>query len=138
MSIYEVTQLLEDKNNIQNDMQEAINLIRDMFYKKYLQKIHKEIKIKHEKIKNNRPKEVELLCAIKPFVDGKQIDLIDRLSDAIIMFKTINNLQSEINQKYKSDSQHPDGVYDIDKNCLTSKNNDFVNAILMLAVCNFI
>lgn len=138
MSIYEVTQMLQDKNNIQNDMREAVNLVKDMFYKKYLEKIQTEVKDRQEKIKLSRPKEVELIYAMKPFVAHDKSIMLDKLADSIMMMKTINALKSDIKIDYKSESLHPDGVYDIDENCIASKNNNFINAVLMLVMCNMI
>lgn len=138
MSIYEVTQMLQDKNNIQNDMQQAMELVRDMFYKKYLQKIEKEVEIRREKIKANRPKEVELLYAVKPFLAQDKSDVIDKMADSIMMMQTLNTLQSEMNRDYKKESVHSDGIYDVDENCMASKNNNFVNAMLIFAMCSAI
>lgn len=138
MSIYEVTQMLQDKNNIQNDMQQAMELVKDMFYKKYLQKIEKEVEIRREKIKANRPKEVELLYAVKPFLAQDKSDVIDKMADSIMMMQTLNTLQSEMNRDYKKESVHSDGIYDVDENCMASKNNNFVNAMLIFAMCSAI
>jgi hypothetical protein len=138
MSIYEVTQMLQDKNNIQNDMQQAMELVRDMFYKKYLQKIEKEVEIRREKIKANRPKEVELLYAVKPFLAQDKSAVIDKMADSIMMMQTLNTLQSEMNRDYRKESVHSDGIYDVDENCMASKNNNFVNAMLIFAMCSAI
>lgn len=138
MSIYEVTQMLQDKNNIQNDMQQAMELVRDMFYKKYLQKIEKEVEIRREKIKANRSKEVELLYAVKPFLAQDKSAVIDKMADSIMMMQTLNTLQSEMNRDYRKESVHSDGIYDVDENCMASKNNNFVNAMLIFAMCSAI
>lgn len=136
MSIYEVTQMLQDKNNIQNDMREAANLIREMFYKKYLGKIEKEVKNRQEKIKMSHPKEIELIYAMKPFVAQEKTIFLDKLADSIMMMETIKQLKSEIRPNYKNQSLHSDGVYDVDENCVAAKDNNFASAMLILAMCN--
>ena len=138
MSIYEVTQLLQDKNTIQNDIEEATNLVKDMFYKKYLQKIQQEISTRQEQIKINRPKEIELLYALKPFVAEEKNVVIDKIAESIMMLKTISGMQLELKNKtnLEENSEHTDGIYDIDTQCITAKKNNFANAILMLAMCN--
>jgi len=153
MSIYEVTRMLQDKNIIKNDLEQAFSLVKDMFYKKYLDKIQIEIKNKREKLKINRPKEVELLYALKPFISKEKNYIIDNAAEYIIILNIIKSLQSELNQdildknniyknnisiyaqsKDKDNSEHHDGIYDLDKNCLEQKNNSFITIILMLAM----
>lgn len=156
MSIYQVTQMLQDKNIIKNDLDQAFNLIKDMFYKKYLEKIQLEIKAKRDQLKVNRPKEVELLYALKPFMPKEKNHIIDNAAEYIIILKTMQGLQSELNSESrldmanknnklshnltqaqsKDDSEHQDGVYDLDTNCLEQKNASFINAVLMLAMCS--
>ena len=156
MSIYQVTQMLQDTNIIKNDLDQAFNLIKDMFYKKYLEKIQLEIKAKRDQLKVNRPKEVELLYALKPFMPKEKYHIIDNAAEYIIILKTMQGLQSELNSESrldmanknnkfshnltqaqsKDDSEHQDGVYDLDTNCLEQKNASFINAILVLAICS--
>ena len=150
MSIYEVTRMLQDKNIIKNDLEQAFSLVKDMFYKKYLDKIQLEIKNKREKLKINRPKEVELLYALKPFISKEKNYIIDNAAEYIIVLNIIQSLQTELSQnildknnisihaqsKDKDNSEHHDGIYDLDKNCLEQKNNSFINIILMLAMCS--
>lgn len=136
MSLYEVTQMLQDKNAIQNDMEEAISLVRDMFYKKYLKKIQEEIENRREKIKTNRPKEIELLYALKPFMPQEKNFMIDKIAESMMMVKTLTGMQSEIkNKNHEGESIHSDGIYDVDTNCLAAKNNSFINTMMIIAMC---
>ncbi len=130
MSLYEVTQMLQDKSKIRNDMEEAANLIKNMFYEKYLQKIEEEVEHQRLQVKNNRPKEIELLYALKPFIPHEKYVMVDKLAESIMVMKTIAGLQAEMDK-----SMHADGVYDIDTNCLADKKNNFANAALLFALC---
>jgi hypothetical protein len=146
MSICEVTQMLQDKNIIKNDLEQAFSLVKDMFYKKYLDKIQLEIKNKRENLKINRPKELELLYALKPFIPKEKNYIIDNTAEYLIILNIIRSLQAEINSdvlnknnkfistQSKDSSEHQDGIYDLDKNCLDKKNSGFINAFLMLVV----
>ena len=128
--------MLQDESVIKDDMEQAANLVREMFYKKYLSKIQKEIDSRQKKIKLNRPKEVELLYALKPFMPQEKSFLVDKMADSIMMAQTITGLQSEVRKEIDSESSiHEDGVYDVDKKCLATKRNNFANILFMAMMC---
>ena len=130
MSLYEVTQMLQDKVKIKDDIDEAANIVMKMFYEKYLQKIEEEVENQRLQVKKNRPKEVELLYALKPFITEDKYPIVDKVVETIIMMETIAGLQTQIDS-----SMHRDGVYDIDTKCLADKRNNFTNAALLFALC---
>jgi len=141
MSLYEITQRLQDKNAMQDDLQEASDLIKQMFYKKYLHKIHKEIISHSEKIKNKHSKELGLLHALKPFMSEHERDIIDKIIESITIFKTISFIQQDMKtHEYNiagfanKQSEHSDGVYDIDEDCI--KNNNFLQTMLLMICAN--
>ena len=65
--IYEIAQKIQDKEVLENDIKEAFDLVKNLFKTKYLDKIQSELKNNINYIKNNPPKEIILLNAIKPF-----------------------------------------------------------------------
>lgn len=152
--IYEITKQIQDKNNIQQDVQQAFNLVTDMFRKKYIDKIDEELKVRINKIEQNPPKEIVLLNAIKQFLDKSKHKDIDNTITMLRNFSAINSLKESLNQtkninvasnnvvyanNFELDSSiKEDGVYDIDENCIfgiSNKNTFAINQnFLMLFI----
>lgn len=145
--IYEIAQKFQDKEVIENDMKEAFSLVTNLFKTKYIDKINLELKNNIDNIKNNPPKEIVLLNAIKPFMleeNHKNIDnainLVTNISALNYMIpKTFdtnieNNNVIKVNSLNADPSVKEDGVYDIDENCMFSINNSFNSNNLLLIV----
>lgn len=128
--ILEITKQITDKSVIQKDIQDATNLVLDMFRKKYVTKIEDEMKKSVEFFKDNPPKEVSLLNAVKPFLksnNNKSINNIVNLFTNVYATKNIMPSKTDAMQNIisassfnmeKDPSVKSDGVYDIDENCL--------------------
>lgn len=147
--IYEITQQMSSRQNIDKDMQEAVSLITDMFRKKYINKLEQEIRTHQQRVKKEPPKEVVLLNAIKPFTEKNNHSSIDMLINAFEAYSAVLSIKNELPQKleYKSlsktDKTNPisdpsikrDGIYDVDNDCIASaeKNDgDFSGIFLIL------
>lgn len=155
--IYEITRQIQDKDNIQNDINQAFNLVTDMFKKKYINKIDEELKLRIDKIDKNPPKEIVLLNAIKLFLDKSNHQDIDNTINVAKNFFAIASLKENLNKNKESlikdipnnmilassvqslnidDSVKDDGVYDIDESCIFGINNKtlFNNNILIILI----
>ncbi len=144
--IYEIAEKIQDKNIMQNDFKEAMFLVSNMFREKYVDKLQNELVTNVNNIKANPTKEINLLRAIKPFVneDNKKNleDIIDMMTNIsavnFMMPKTTpkkNNIIKINNINIKDSSVKEDGVYDIDESCLfgvknKGDNNNILNIIL--------
>lgn len=141
--IYEITKKIQDKDNIQKDMNQAINLVSDMFKRKYIDKIDKELKNKLQEIEKIPPKEIILLNAIKPFLQKSYHKNIDNTIDVFKTFSILNSFKNNFDNKNDvknieviannvffansikntDPSVKDDGVYDIDESCIFGINN---------------
>lgn len=137
--IYEITQQMQNKETVQNDIKEAVSLVADLFKKKYINKIEMEIQNEIKNIEKTPPKEVTLLNALKPFFNEDLHNNIDNTINLITKFSAVNSFKNimpksspindkktiTINSLSESDpSVKEDGVYDIDQNCLLSMNSN--------------
>jgi len=134
-TIYEITKLMENKDTIQNDLNEAISIMRNIFYKKYIQKFQQALDEHRQMAKEQSSKEVNLLKALKPFLGDDSKNSIDRIIDFMYTINTAQSIDSEvrkcseeintnnyndsvINAASTSKIVHEDGIYEIDDNCI--------------------
>ena len=130
--IYEIAQKIQDKQVIESDMKEAFGLVANLFKTKYIDKINLELKNNIDNLKNNPPKEVILLNAIKPFMLEENHKNIDNAINIVTSLSAINHMMPKkiednvikVNSLELDPSVKEDGVYDIDENCLFSISNN--------------
>lgn len=143
--IYEIVQKIKDKEVIENDMKEAFSLVTNLFKTKYIDKINLEFKNNVDNFKNNPPKEVILLNAIKPFMLEESHKNIDNIINIVTNVSALNYMMPKNPEKIENNiitvntlnidpSVKEDGVYDIDENCMFSINNNFNSNNLLLLV----
>lgn len=133
--ITEITQMMTDKKTAQNDINEATNLVMEMFKKKYINRLHEAAHMQRINAQKNPTKEIRLLHSIKPFLDESRHESIDKMIDTMTMLAVMQNIGKElsaagdekssietasVNGGNDNDSIHADGVYDIDEACMTS------------------
>ncbi len=160
-NIYEIAKMMQNKNILQEDLNEAINLITGHFQKKYTNKIYDVLQHKQQEFTNNPNEHVKLLNALKPFMPETQRPNIDKTINMLIMFDTINSIKSEINpnqnknisspnfekrvsssslnMRSKDSAIHEDGIYEFDNKCLQQesfkkKENNFVNELFLIFI----
>lgn len=149
--IYEITQKITDKDNLQNDISEAIGLVSNMFREKYINKLQSAVQKKHIEIQKNPSKEIKLMYALKPFLNESSHHDIDNVINAMLSLNTIMTIQNELSSRSiikqnsvvstqsipEDPSIKSDGIYDVDENCLianqsgVSLNNNGMNVILL-------
>ncbi|WP_058486247.1 hypothetical protein [Defluviitalea phaphyphila] len=127
--------------DLNEDIKEMINTIKDIFKKKYIDKITNFIENGKNQIKENPSKEISLLQAIKPFIDTNNHSQIDNIIEAMNMMRTvqsfnekIKNIQIQKNEEQKNDYLNEknkevlikeDGIYEIDEACMREKQQSF-------------
>lgn len=132
--IYEISQKMQDKEIVQNDMKEALGLVTNLFKTKYIDKIDCELKTNIKNIQNNPTKEIVLLNALKPFAEKDSHKNIDNIINLVTNITAFKNLIPKQQPKFEQNiikannldidpSVKEDGVYDIDENCLFYVNN---------------
>lgn len=162
--LYEMTQMLNNKQNMQEDMSLAMEAFSNVFKEKYLNRINQAMLKSHNDVRSNPTKEICLLEALKPFAATSET--VSSIERSIELFTTMNVLkkmgfakhsktpEENLSQNYysassindndvKASSVHSDGIYDVDENCITSKDNrgvqkgsNFSNIMLMFALMN--
>lgn len=118
--IYEITRQLSSPNVMENEMREIGSLALKHIMDKYFSPISAAVASGRDYCKVHPSKEVNLLEAFRPFV--KNSAPIDNLVDALNTIRVFANLadSSPIDATAADTSVHPDGVYEIDENCLIS------------------
>jgi hypothetical protein len=152
-------QLLQDIGNLLGtniDLQEDINdifeLVKNKFQEKYVKKIQALIEGNRLQAQENPTKEIALLQASKPFINPdthSQIDMFIEAMNTFRTFQTINQqvrtIQNHINEKEgEKVLLQDDGVYEIDETCISSKNQSsgggellvFILLILFFGIFN--
>lgn len=142
-NIYEIAQMMQNKNIIKNDLNEAFSIISAMFQDRYINKLHTAIEAKHSECKKKPSREVNLLNSLKPFFKKEQHDSINKTINTLYMIQTLQHLKEDtyVNTFSRSNdtdsSVHEDGIYDIDDNCAFNQgncNNSLLNIVLLLAI----
>lgn len=139
-TIYEITKLMENKDALQNDLNEVVTMVKDVFYQKYIQKFQTALDEQKNLTKKQSSKEVQLLTAIKPFMNKNSHESIDEIINIMYTLNTAQSIDKEIkkcsnNTIYStctnnvvhatSSPIHDDGIYEIDENC---KKSDFTDS----------
>jgi hypothetical protein len=72
---------------------------------------------------------------MKAFMPEERHSSVDKLIDIMILAHTMESIRDEHNgRQIDQASVHPDGVYDIDTNCVTKRGG--INGILMIALAS--
>jgi len=132
--IYEITQQLSSKKTVQNDINEAMELVTNYFKNKYIDKIEAVVNENYNKVQKNPTKEIQLLNAIKPFLKETQHEQFNKFISSFTAVTAIQNIRSDIRnhnvvsiqsvstqEKIKDPSIKSDGIYDIDESCIKQK-----------------
>ncbi|MCL2564537.1 MAG: hypothetical protein FWE24_01850 [Defluviitaleaceae bacterium] len=135
--VYEIMQVLNDKNNMEKDMQEVLDLVFSHFRGKYLERLGMAFDKCKENSVNNPSKEVALIHALKPFLTGEQQDKLGGIADTLTLLTTFDNIRKEavqiegtklqaasveeLIQPVKDPAIHEDGIYEIDELCMLKK-----------------
>lgn len=134
MNVYEITQMMSNKNNIQRDMTEAMSLVQALFREKYVDRLNQTVQAHHMRAEKQPCREVRLMQALKDFVPEEKKKSLEGMIDTCLMLETIRGMQNELREaqfqsmglaepKLDDMSVHLDGVYDVDVACLGNKKN---------------
>ena len=76
----------------------------------------------HKGVAKNPPREVQLLRAMKAFMPEERHPNVDKVIDMMMLTRTMESIRDEHNGRlFTKASVHPDGVYDIDANCIAGR-----------------
>ena len=88
----------------------------------YFRKLNDTFVEHHKGIAKTPPREVQLLRAMKAFMPEERHPNVDRVIDMMMLTRTMESIRDEQSrQQLAQASVHPDGVYDIDTNCISAR-----------------
>lgn len=143
-SVFDIIRLLSDKKSIEKDLSEIKRLTSNYFRQKYFNKLTKIISSEITRQKTNPSDDLRLLYALKPYAASDAAPIMDNIIEAAAVAKAITNIKTKIPNAPKTvsaaalPSVNPDGVYDIDQDCLSctaaAAPSDSQNIIFILAL----
>jgi len=101
--IIELNKLINNSESFQNDITEISNLIKTMFQKKYISKLSEELKIQKQNHQKNPTKEIQLIQAVKPFINQEKQNDIDKITDTLINITTLMDIQKGVLENAKNE-----------------------------------
>ena len=131
--IYEISQQLSSPNNFKNDINEIIELIQKHLMSKYLYPINSAVSSHREYCISHPCREVNLINAFRPFTENaKRIDDLINIINTIRLFNDMKNIppngMGHIKAASIKDSAiHSDGIYEIDKSCISTNQQLYDN-----------
>jgi len=133
--IYEITQMMSDNQIIKGDVNQAATMVKTMLSDKYIAPITKAIAAENKRARKNPTREARLLDALKPFMDHKSHDAVNKTIDMLHMLETMRGISAQLPKNAYvpaagatpvaaasgDASVHGDGVYDVDEKCMEYK-----------------
>jgi len=99
----------------------------------YFRKLNDTLVHHHKGVSKNPPREVQLLRAMKAFMPEERHPNMDSVIDVMMLTRTMESIRDERRgRQIAGASVHPDGVYDIDANCVAGR--DGMNGIMLMAM----
>lgn len=99
----------------------------------YFRKFNDTLVHHHKGVAKNPPPEVPLLRAMKAFMPEEKHQNVDRVIDVIMLTRTMESIHEEQHsERLAHASVHPDGVYDIDANCIAGRNG--THGLMLMAM----
>lgn len=138
--MYEVAQMMRDRNVVQKDLNEAVSMIQGMFRDRYISRLQDAVMEHRTSAQQNPPMEIQLMQALKPFMPEEKQQSIEKAIEMVLMMNTFSNIRDEMSMEnmqsmpYMPDkapgyqnsdgSIHRDGVYDVDNVCLSERGKN--------------
>ncbi|MEA5083768.1 MAG: hypothetical protein VB018_06390 [Lachnospiraceae bacterium] len=94
--IYELTKQLKNINPIDEDVYNAIDLLKNNFHKNYVRKLYLAAEGEEDKVKKKPPREVVLLRALKGFSSPTALPQIDNAIEMLTLLRAAENIQDSI------------------------------------------
>ena len=94
--ILEITQMMAENggSNIKGDVSHAAQLVRNMFFDKYINPIQSAFKAENDKARKNPCDHARLLSALKPFVKPSGHKNVDEAVDALHLMQTFKKFNA--------------------------------------------
>ena len=128
--VCEIMLSLNDKSNLESDIEEAVSLLSGHFRDKYLARLEHAFNKCRKNTELNPTKELQLMRALKPFMPPERREKLDSITEMLTLLSTFENIRDEANEISKPIAEateldpaiHSDGIYEVDEHCLYEKN----------------
>jgi hypothetical protein len=127
--IYELTKQLSSPESLKSDLKELTDIAVRYFSSKYLTPLNVAISSHREYCSSHPGKEVQLLKALKPFLNDSTA--IDRLIDAVNTL-SLFGIAAQADgiaapalvaaASVEDSAVHPDGIYEVDEGCISTNS----------------
>lgn len=94
--IYELTKQLTNTNPIDEDVYNALDILKNNFHKNYVRKLYLAAEGEEGKVKKQPPREVVLLRALKGFSSPTALPKIDQAIEMLTILRTAENIQNSV------------------------------------------
>lgn len=94
--IYELTKQLTTTTPIDEDIYNAIDILKNNFHKNYVRKLYMAAEGEEDKVKKQPPREVVLLRALKGFTSPSALPQIDHAIEMLTLLRTAENIQDTL------------------------------------------
>lgn len=94
--IYELTKQLKNINPIDEDVYNALDVLKNNFHKNYVRKLYLAAEGEEDKVKKKPPREVVLLRALKGFSSPTALPQIDNAIEMLTLLRAAENIQDSI------------------------------------------
>lgn len=94
--IYELTKQLKNTNPIDEDVYNAIDVLKNNFHKNYVRKLYLAAEGEEDKVKKQPPREVVLLRALKGFSSPSALPQIDNAIEMLTFLRAAENIQDSL------------------------------------------
>jgi len=137
--VHEIIHSLNDRDNLQEDLDEARKLLSNHFREKYLARLDSAFNKYKKSSAKNPSKEVQLIHAMRPFLPPERHEKLDSLTETLTLLSAFENIRKEANaalpqtpetmesaenwETIEADTAiHADGIYEVDEDCLYRKS----------------
>jgi len=96
--IYELTKMLTNTTPINEDVYNVIDTLKNNFHKNYVRKLYSAAEGEENKVKQQPPREVVLLRALKGFSSPSSLPQIDQAIEMLTLLRTAENIQGSLGE----------------------------------------
>ncbi len=126
-SIVQIAKLMNDPEGLDNEIKTAVAVLSGHFRKRFFEPVKEEIAAQKTKCIANPGNEVTLLQACRPFIKNQNLDRAIDIFNNIDVAKALAGNISSMSIDTSDNCIHPDGIYDVDKNCIVKSENKSEN-----------
>jgi hypothetical protein len=134
--LVQITQMINDKNTLANDILNAAGSVGGVLKEKYLTPLNAAIAEISSNVEKNPSKEVTLINAMRSFMPEGSRHTADKVTGMLNQITCLQRLAGQLGSMANSGVAgacvHSDGVYEIDEQCVRRRSSPNLNGLLMM------